>query len=540
MSRVLFRQIPKGARLLAMGNFFKDGVPGAQWRLAAYLNQGNEIHSSRFDLEMSCVMGVGREFVAEDKTPYISHGFLKRLVLPPVDAWQESTLGDCPRLSKRLARNAEVAGQRCFVFKVNGLTVWLPKFELARKLFFHAGFLVRSAFEPRGLDMAFSVQKEEDAIHIHTPAKTGAPSQLLKIKGYRDHFSWLLLDSDMRCSFESIWQSLNEEQSSAGSRYARWQFNFTPPRGLSGITMEVQGPLDQDRGELLVWEIRGLLGIKFDCRDEIHFHHPSFRLSVRGEGCSRIPTASGTEEIEVDAEEEPGEGRERQLIELPIEGIAFDGYPATRIAYRGQRATSHGKKVDDESESVSCGEKKALGVADDVIGGAIAPGEFLQLEVSKDQGQYSSRFVMLRDIIRRIAEEPGIALLELEVKPLPQVLRCSYHMIDETTPRCYLMAKFRLKDGRERYLLEIDTSDNRKRLSTRILGFQIGVDIGNSIKLILKGTVRGSLRWPNTMEKLCAVVRSVHHPKDSAAETYQARINFWKQRVIVFLDDRFL
>ena len=60
LSRVLFRQIPKGARLLAMGNFFKDGVPGAQWRLAAYLNQGNEIHSSRFDLEMSCVMGVGR------------------------------------------------------------------------------------------------------------------------------------------------------------------------------------------------------------------------------------------------------------------------------------------------------------------------------------------------------------------------------------------------------------------------------------------------------------------------------------------------
>lgn len=77
MSRVLFRQIPKGARLLAMGNFFKESVPDAQWRLAVFLNQGSDMLPRRFGLEMLCVMGLGREFIAEDKTPYISHGFLK-------------------------------------------------------------------------------------------------------------------------------------------------------------------------------------------------------------------------------------------------------------------------------------------------------------------------------------------------------------------------------------------------------------------------------------------------------------------------------
>lgn len=180
----------------------------------------------RFGLEMLCVMGLGREFIAEDKIPYISHGFLKKLVLPPVDTWRESTLGECPRLSRRLARNPEVASQRCFVFEANGLTVWLPKFELARKLYFHAGFLVRSAFEPNGLDMAFSVQKEEEIIHVRTPAKTGAPTQLLKIKGYRDHFSWLLLDPDVRRSFESIWQSLNEEQDTGGGEVCQMAVQF--------------------------------------------------------------------------------------------------------------------------------------------------------------------------------------------------------------------------------------------------------------------------------------------------------------------------
>lgn len=529
MSRVLFRQIPKGARLLAMGNFFKESNPDAQWRLAVFLNQGSDMLPRRFGLEMLCVMGLGREFIAEDKTPYVSHGFLKKLVLPPVDTWRESTLGECPRLSRRLARNPEVASQRCFVFEANGLTVWLPKFELARKLFFHAGFLVRSAFEPNGLDMAFSVQKEEETIHIRTPAKTGAPSQLLKIKGYRDHFSWLLLDPDVRSSFESIWRSLNDEQDTGGTRYARWRFNFIPPSCLSGVTMEVQGPLDQDRRELLVWEIRGLLGLRFDCQDEIHFHHPSLRLSVKGEGGGRMPPAPGTEEIEVDEEEEPDDGRERQLLELPIEGIAFDEHPVTRIAYQGQRATGQGKRVDDDT--VPGGETRILGLADDVTGGTVAPGEFQQLDVPKDTGQFPSRFVMLRDIIRQIAEEHGVELLDLEVKPLPQVPRCSYHMMNENTPRCYLMARFRLEDGWERYLLEIDTSDNRKRLSTRVVWFKAGGDVIDRINRVLKEVVKGSLKWPKDMGNIGVSVRSIHHPKEVGSLVKEASVLAWHCRI---------
>lgn len=180
---------------------------------------------------MSCVLAVGREFPGEEGAPYRSSGFKKAVVLPPIDSWRERQLGDCPRLARRLAANPEISGQRCFVFEVDGLTVWLPKFELARKLFFHAAFIVRAAFEPNGLDMAFTIYKEGDAVHIHTPTKTGAPSQLLKIKGYRDHFSWLLLNQDVKRSFESIWQSLNQEQerTSQESAYARWKFDFMAP-----------------------------------------------------------------------------------------------------------------------------------------------------------------------------------------------------------------------------------------------------------------------------------------------------------------------
>lgn len=524
MSRILFRQIPRGSRLLAVGNFFRDNTPGSQWRLASILEQNKEIQSHRFSLEMACILGVGREFIAEETTPYQSHGFLKRLMLPPVSAWQERTLGECPRLSRRLARKPEVANQLCFVFEADGLTVWIPKFELARKLFFHAGFLVRAAFGPNGLDMVFSVQQEEDAIHIRTPAKTGAPSQLLKIKGYRDHFSWLLLDSDARQSFESIWQNLNKEQSQGDSRYARWRFNFIAPSSLSGTTIEVQGPLDSDRRELLVWEIKKLQGITFDCHDDIYFYHPSLRLSVKGKGGGRLPPASGDDEIEVDTEEEPNEDKERKLIELPIEGIVFDENPKTRIAYKSQRTNGHGKKLDDEQ--IPGGNSKILGMADDVAGGILAPGEFQQLERHNDKDLYPDRFIMLREIIKQLAEEPGIELLELDVKPLPQVPRCSCHMMDHVTPRCYLMARFRLRGAYEKVLLEIDISDSKRRMSTRIFCANWLKDVG--VEKVIKFVVKQSLKWPSVKSNCL----SVNHPTDRQISKESSS---WKARLVTAL-----
>ena len=82
------------------------------------------------------------------------------------------------------------------------------------------------------------------------------------------------------------------------------------------------------------------------------------------------------------------------------------------------------------------------------------------------------RFSLLREILEQITQESGIALVALEVKPLPPVPRCSYHMIDHEKSRCYLLARFKLRNGEQRYLLEIDTSDNRKTMSTRIMGFK--------------------------------------------------------------------
>lgn len=537
MNRTVFSQIPNGSKLLAVGNFFRAPTPSSEWRLAALFERNGQLQPQRFAKEMSCVLAVGREFLGNEGAPYRSSGFKKTVVLPAIDTWRERQLGECPRLARKLAANPEISGQRCFVFEVDGLTVWLPKFELARKMFFHAAFIVRAAFAPNGLDMAFTLYREDDVVHIHTPPKTGAPSQLLKIKGYRDHFSWLLLNQDVKRSFESIWQSLNQGQERVpqGSIYARWQFDFQAPPSLAGTTMDVRGPFDPESNELLVWEVEKLQGLRLTHRGDVFFHHPALKLAVRGESLGCVSVPSGATELEVDADEEPTASKEQKLINLPVEGITFDAQLRTKIAYNGERANGHGKRVDDDQ--CPSRESQLFSVADPVSGGSIASGEFQQLgeEDGYEHERLADRFLLLRDILEQITQESGVELVSLEVRPLPPVPRCSYHMIDHEKSRCYLLARFKLQNGEQRCLLEIDTSDNRKTMSTRIMGFKAGFEAGKCIDRILRETVKGSLRWPGTMARYCEPLHSVHHPKESSSGANHSRIFDWKQRICTAL-----
>jgi hypothetical protein len=454
---------------------------------------------------MSCVLAVGRKYAGKVEHPYTSSGFRSAVKLPVMDSWQEQPLGACPRLAKKLAKHPEIHGQKCYVFGTDdGQTVWLPKFELARKLFFHAAFLVRAAFQPNGLDMVFTIYKEPDGVHVHTPAKTGAPSQLLKIASYRELFSWLLLDSEAKQSFESIWQHLNREQSPSGSGYIRWKFNFMPPDSLAGTTLLVRGPYDPDLNELLVWEIESIQGLQLPCVGEVYFHHLALKSPIggKGRGCISAPATAG--QVTVDTEEEPTAAKEQRLIHLPVEGMEFAG--------------------DLSNENI-------LGVADPVSGGTIAPGEFEQLGEGREAAEAKKGFELLREVIEEIIQEYDIKLLSLNIRPLPAVPRCRGYIMEGGQPRYYLLAHFRLPSGSERYLLEIDTSDNQKRLSTRVLEFDTGLDAQKAIAGILRSTVKGSLRWPRTMAKCCTRLHSVHHPKEMDVGVDLPKIRSWKQRI---------
>ncbi len=79
--------------------------------------------------------------------------------------------------------------------------------------------------------------------------------------------------------------------------------------------------------------------------------------------------------------------------------------------------------------------------------------------------------------------------------------------------------------------MEVDTSDNKKRLSTRIVRMMPGVDAAQAITQILKDTVQASLRWPMSIQKFCDGNEPVHHPKEDPHNLVM-RQQSWLMRLI--------
>uniref|UniRef100_UPI00404752DD Tn7-like element transposition protein TnsE n=1 Tax=Rheinheimera sp. TaxID=1869214 RepID=UPI00404752DD len=524
MQKKTFKKIPVNAKLAALGNQFRKDRPDDFWRFASFftLENGQE-HKENFDLEALCVMALGRTFTQDKDALYKSGGFRRTLSLPPIESWQDAKLGDCPRLAKRWLSYSEIANQRCFVFTAGGMTVWLPKFELARKLFFHAGFIIRAAYQPNGLDMMFHLTESEpgEGFHIFCPAGSGIPVAYLRIPAYRQFLSWLLLNKEIKASFESIWQCLNTEQTITNG-YCRWIFNFIPPKVLSGLEIQAQGAFDSERNDFLVWELNTLKELPHNMLKAVKFSHPDLKQPVgSGKAHQGSGNNSAAEQLEINTEREPSQDKERALIELPTDGLSYSDLIITQIEYNGEKPIS---KLKPGDKSASGDEKAVLGTKDDVIDGDGRGGDFAVLEDTNDETEkFKDRFTVFVELIQQLADDPELQLQSLVIKPLPAVKRCHLHLKADGSERCYLLAKF-VHNGRMKYLFEVDTSDNKRRLTTRVFGITGDLMEAELIKTILISLLKNSLRWPVSVFKdhtinLCSVRHA--STKDYAASWFE-------------------
>jgi len=533
MSKVLFKKIPKNSRLLAIGNFFNREDIESFWRFAGHFKLENQSNWNKsFELEMACLMGIGRTFVQEDNNPFESMRFLRNYVLPDISTWVTRPLGECSRLSKELRNIPEISAQQCFVFECGNTTIWLPKFELARKLFFHSGFMVRAAFSPNGLDNLFAVKRDEENAEaaIQTFARHGVPTRYFRHRDYRHFFAWLLLTPEAKASFESIWQCLSTEQSPTG-QYWRWQFNFIPPQFLSGLRVEIRGPYNEQKHEMLVWELAALHELPFEYEGHIQFYHPNIKKPVRGtgEGGGGKPTPPEGDQ-EVDDEESTDEDKGGEFIELPSEGLSYAKNIPTILKYSGKIPGNFGTK--DKETPGGKGGDKPVGTQDPETDGNLPPGDFDQLDKQQDLPEYQNRLSQLNSMLKELAAQEDVTFKGATVAPLPAVKRCKFHMLTETTPRCYLLATFKLSKGATRYILEVDTSDRARSLSTKIFQFKSDTNQTEALDDILAKTVKASLRWPTeVINQYCFNVKSVVHPQ-SQKHKDETSLQAWRQRLI--------
>ncbi len=186
------------SKIQSIGSLFRK-LRGSRWEINLILSPKQD----RTGLTMSNAPVLVRRRIlnpTEDTTPA---GYFRAFTIPSTDEWQVKLLADYPIQDAIRWMDRD---EWCFNFVADdGIQFFLPQFELARVLFFQNAYLSRTALEPDCLNAEYDVQYlSPDQAQINILPSSGFPSNFLDNYGTRRLLSWLLLDQDVRRSFESI------------------------------------------------------------------------------------------------------------------------------------------------------------------------------------------------------------------------------------------------------------------------------------------------------------------------------------------------
>jgi len=112
------------------------------------------------------------------------------------------------------------------------------------------------------------------------------------------------------------------------------------------------------------------------------------------------------------------------------------------------------------------------------------------------------------------------SIINQETLPLPKVGRSQQHQLENGSPRAIRAVRVRYENN-EAVLLEVDTSDGIKMLSTKVLFRSDQRDWIEHFTQIRKGIVAKSIAWPNELlDSLFGELSHVgiNHPKHQGAE----------------------
>ncbi|WP_257977403.1 hypothetical protein [Vibrio parahaemolyticus] len=156
----------------------------------------------------------------------------------------------------------------------------IPQLELARVLFYASSYLSRASLMSSRLltDFKVEVNTKEDYANIEVLQTSNFPPSAFNDSATRAMLSWLLIDSNAKRSFESIFRYFNvEKEQDVSAGYKRWLFHFDPPQ-MSGWFFSYEGRLDASGRYFLVEKITDI-EINTQMPSRVYFHNPSFSHS---------------------------------------------------------------------------------------------------------------------------------------------------------------------------------------------------------------------------------------------------------------------
>ncbi|WP_026960498.1 MULTISPECIES: Tn7-like element transposition protein TnsE [Aliagarivorans] len=523
MDKVSFDKFDDDVKIQGVGGLFRP-VHGSTW----FVNLNLSPKQDKPFVRLSNAPLLVRQRTLNPTSSELPAGLTKLVAIPHTYTWDTCRVKDCPGYKFHRPKDKD---QYCFrIRSADGFDIYLPHFELARAMFFHDSYLSRAALEHDVLNIEFDIQRDAIAnkAEVFVLEHSGYRVELLNNPECRRFLSWVLLDPHVRASFESI-SSYEITDGVDTNRYRTWDFKFDPPP-LSGAELTLQGWIDSDTRSMLVWEVAGIRNLAAVLPAEVSFYHPKLKTYQEGEGGQRSGKHYGGGFNIVDeggANDELGSS----LIRTSATQIEFVKPILTK---KVANKVSKGGKGEGEGEYVE--EAKDVSTNEPTIAGDLPTGVFNNLEdVSDDSHLYLGKFAAFIEMVECLKRSHGCVASKPLITKLPKVPRCKKHLLqNDSNPRCIAIVRVQL-NGKSYLLMEVDTSDAAKPLSTKLIEDNGQGFTQEQLDKLMELVLKGSLRWPSKyLDKVFGKHshQSIPHPKSSLqGALLKEDIERWAERV---------
>lgn len=512
MQGIRFGTLKDNTTILSIGSLFRKAA-GSEWGVNLELWP----YQNKKSLSVSQLPVLVRKRVLNPTEAKKNPGYELHINIENSDSWQVVTNGECPALKDIKLSHGE-SNQLCFYFKsLNGIHVYLPQIELGRALFFHDAYLARTALEPDTLSIEFDIIPDgiADLTTVNVLQSSGYTKTSFDNYAARRVLSWILIDPDARNSYESIghYQKLYGKEVNG---YRQWNFQFEPPQ-LPNAKFVIRGKFDRESNSVFVYEITSIANINHKVPGKVEFYSPKFKEYVRGEGSGgNTPINERPEEHNVQDGEDANSNTDHTQLYAPVVGVEFDNPFATSKIYKKKQKGSNGRK--DEDEASEAGKDVSTEEGDDTGNRPQADWDITE-DNSDDAHLYANKFSCFQRMLELLESECDCTITANQIKKLPKVGRSGRHILKtDGSPRCLSVVTV-VCNGKRFHMLEVDTSDDSKSLSTKLLVVN-NPDMWNEQLIELeKHLMKGSLSWPTEfLNNICGVKghKGISHPQTSS------------------------
>ncbi|GIA21354.1 transposase [Vibrio cholerae] len=431
------------------------------------------------------------------------------------------TLSEFPELSTFQSVRDKEGTQNAFCFAgEKGDLVVLPQLELARAIFLVNSYLCRSCLSSATLQLEFDVQSFPDRNHvdIHVLKTSTFPKSAFNQSGTKRLLAWLLTDPTAMASYQSIYRhyQLNREQKGA---LEIWRFSFEPPPMINW-QLHVRGRYSARKSHYLIEEIVGIV-FDVDIPDRVAFINSAFVRKEQNEEGVRAGSGSANwqdsaEEFEVEDEESASDQSETLILEGDL---SWGSFTKPFDVYKQEKVKDSSKFMMDELSDREAGREVST---DEPWQGGTLPAADVggKQDITDLERQFASRFKSFDHLLQVLVTKYKCSILQQETQSLPKVGRSKQHQLEDGSPRAIKAVRIRYK-ATEVVLLEVDTSDGIKMLSTKVLFGTKPEGWIDHFMQIRKGVVAKSISWPNELLDNLFGERNhfgINHPKHQGAE----------------------